>query len=144
VLPGGAIRYERQRHQWRKAGKVEVAEGALPPEALNELKQLLNSPVLVAVDMPADLFPSWVSVADVDSFSIPRGDTVQHLGAGMLFRSSGNFGAPRALGEPKIVRPLVRWFEKNIVKSKFAKSVAATANGCRYVTDQIASTPSKP
>jgi hypothetical protein len=137
VLENGHYRRERSDQRYRADRRDKIAEGELDPEAIHQLKELLDSRGLK--DSPGN--PGnperHMREGTRTELAIPRGGEVQHLLFLTMFNTRGipdGIGGTNNLAyhvaDLKLLEPLTQWMEQHTDKQAQVAESDGVGNDC--------------
>jgi len=137
VFDDGRFHAERGGQDYMAARHNKIGEGQVNPEAVQELKDILNAPELKSSLGNPDVSGHTMQEGTVTNLSIPRENGTQIL----LFMSSFNtMGRPNEVGgrsnqtyhlaDLKLLEPLTRWVKQHTDEHGAATWVSGQGNDC--------------
>lgn len=134
VYGSGRYRFEKNVREAGKVTKSEVYREALNKSQLDELRQILDNPKLVA--LPSNVAPTVLGrEGDLITLAIARGSNIQSVG----FASSGPRPASASLQDASMLalsanvgltNPVRKWVKQNLEENKAALANDVPATAC--------------
>ncbi len=136
VFPDGSYRWEWKDEDVRGRRRERVAGGALEITAIQELRQLLDSPEIKGARSDSAP-PKWVQNSQRVVLDIPRDNLVQNLEFVSYFNAHGNTKEIGGMtnqgyyvGNQKVLDPLKHWMKEHTDKHAADAEKQVPANDC--------------
>ena len=136
VFADGHFRRERGGQTYMQERRDTITEGQIDADAVRQLREILNGPILVdSPDNPKEP-PQWVMEGSWTHLDVPRKDKLQKLLFETTFNTlnrhtdiGGKSNMDYRISDKRVLEPLTRWM-KEYTDAKSGTQAAGVGNDC--------------